>query len=139
MKTFIAILFFATNAFAYELDAPSAFLAIVYPGTYSGRTESGEACGISVNSNANGVVVTGWDSSKTESKFIANGSSYRWNPGQRFYLQSDIDSFGHNNNTKESLVRTIAVTEKTQYVVVGHGARVNGNLSESFVVCIINL
>lgn len=138
MKTLIAALLLAsTSAFAADLDAPSALLKTLPEGSYRGLTTTEEDCVVRVQRLSTGVSVT--VSSRTLSKGheTLNASNYRWNPGQRLFFSSVMERT--SNSSTESFVRTIAVEEKTQYVVAGEIFRSNSGTKESVVECIVNL
>ncbi len=138
MKTFIAALLLATtSAFAADLDAPSALLRTLPEGSYKGLTTAEEDCVVRVKRLTTGVSVTVSSPALSKNHETLNESHYRWNPGQRLFFSSVIERT--SNSSSESFVRTIAVEEKTQYVVAGEIFRSANGTRESVVECIVNL
>lgn len=138
MKTLIAALMLTSvSAFATELDATDALLNTLPLGSYTGQTERGEACSVKVSERSSGILVSVSSKGQTKSHETKIGSGYRWQPGQRLFFNSEITRA--RNSSTENFVRTIAVTENTQYVVAGSLYRSTTGNSESVIECIVNL
>lgn len=134
---FTALLLTSVSAFATELDATDALLNTLPIGTYSGQTEAGDKCAVKVSERPQGVLVSVSANGETKSHETKVGAGYRWRPGQRLFFNSVISRT--SNSSTESFVRTIAVTESTQYVVAGSLYRSTTGNSESVIECIVNL
>lgn len=138
MKTFIAaLLLISTQAFATELDATEALLNTLPAGSYSGISVEGDNCSVAVQKLSTGVNVSASSNGKTKSYEILNGSGYRWNPGQRLFFSSIITRT--SDSSSENFIRSIAVKNTTQYVVVGNISRTDNGTKESVIECVINL
>lgn len=138
MKTLIAALLLAsTSTFATDIDAPTALLKTLPEGSYRGLTTSEEDCVVRVKRLSTGVSVTVSSSALSKGHETLNESHYRWNPGQRLFYSSVMERT--SNSSTESFVRTIAVEEKTQYVVAGEIFRSSNGTKESVAECIVNL
>lgn len=138
MKILIAALMLTSvSAFATELDATDALLNTLPIGTYSGQNDNGENCAVKVSEHSNGIVVSVSAAGQTKSHETKIGSGYHWRPGQRLFYNSFITRT--SNSSTENFVRTIAVTENTQYVVAGSLYRSTTGNSESVIECVVNL
>lgn len=138
MKTFIAaLLLVSTQAFATELDATEALLNTLPTGSYSGVSVEGHDCSVAVQKLSSGVNVSVSSHGKTKNYETLNGSGYRWNPGQRLFFSSLITRT--SDSSSENFIRSIAVKETTQYVVVGNITRTGNGTKESVIECVINL
>lgn len=138
MKTLIAALLLVTSsAFAYELDATEALLQTVAAGEYTGITPAGDDCSVAVRNLSSKVAVVATANGITKRSEVYSGATYRWKPGQRSFLATTLTTT--LNGSKENILRTIAVSTNTQYVVVAD-LIVDGRRSEETKVeCIINL
>lgn len=138
MKTiFAAILLVSSSAFAYELDATEALLQTIRAGEYQGVTPQGDDCQVSVRDLTNKVAVVASSEGVTKRSEIVTGSTYRWKPGQRSFLATNLTTT--LSGSKENVFRTIAVGQKTQYVVVADVVVDNRDVNETKVECIIDL
>jgi hypothetical protein len=139
VKSLLALFFvFSGSTFASDLDATDALLSTLPAGEYSGFTLKKLPCSVSVRVLSNRVAVVATDSDLTKRSEVYNGAVYRLKPGKREFLASVLTTT--LTDKRENFVRTIAVTENTQYVVVGDiissSAR---DKQESVVECIVNL
>ncbi len=134
---FAALLLTSVSAFATELDATEALLNTLPVGTYSGQNDAGDKCAVNVRERTHGVHVSVSANGGTRSHETKVGAGYRWRPGQRLFFNSVITRT--SNSSTESFVRTIAVTERTQYVVAGTLYRSTTGNYESVIECIVNL
>ncbi len=138
MKTLIAALMLTSvSAFATEIGATDALLNTLPLGTYSGQTERGEACKVQVSERSSGIMVSVSANGRTKGHETKHDAAYRWQPGQRLFFNSTITRT--SNSSTESFVRTIAVTERTQYVVAGSLYRSTTGNSESVIECVVDL
>lgn len=139
MKTFLAaLLIVSTNAFAQELDATEALLQTLPAGTYYGESTKGGDCQVKVQKRSTGVKVSASANGQTMSYETLNQTSYRWNPGQRLFFSSVVSKYPHNERS-EDFIRTIAVKENTQYVVVGNLFHSGRDSKETIIECVVNL
>lgn len=140
MKSLLAALLIVSgSAFSQEIDATEALLSILPPGEYRGTlADSSERCEVSVRNLSNRVAVVATKPGLTTRTEVYVGASY-WRRSQREFLSSVLTT--SLTGKRENFVRTVAVTEKTQYVVVGDifisGDR--SSISESVVECVVNL
>lgn len=142
MKSFLALLLIISgSSFASKPDAQDATLALlsVLPaGDYRGITLIKTPCEISVRKLSDRVAVVATDHDFTKRSEVHSGAGYRFKPAKREFLSSILTTT--LTDKRENFVRTIAVTENTQYIVVGDiissSAR---DKHESIIECIVNL
>lgn len=138
MKTLIAaLLLVSSSAFAQELDSTDALLTILPAGEYSGVTPEGRNCAVSVRDLSSKVAVVASTDQLTKRSEVLSGAVYRWNPGTRSFLATVFTTT--LTGSTENILRTIAVTQNTQYVVVADRLVSNRSANESKVECVINL
>ena len=137
MKTLIALLLISTTAFATELDATEALLNTIPAGDYRGVSPDGNDCQVSVRTLSEKVAAVASENGFVKRSEVMEGASYRWNPANRPFLSSTLTTT--LTGQKENLVRTIAVKQNTQYVVVADIVSEDGRVSETKIECVINL
>lgn len=138
VKTFIAALFLVSGSlFAYELDATEALLETLPAGEYRGLTPKGINCEVSVVDLSDKVIVTASSENVIRTSEVTPGALYRWNPASRSFLASRIART--MSASRENILRTIAVTEKTQYVVVSDLIITDRETIENKVECVVEL
>jgi hypothetical protein len=138
VKTLIAtLLFVSSTTFAVTLDATEALLSILPAGNYNGVTPEESPCEISVRNLSNRIAVVASKTELSQRSEVFLGATYLWRPGKREFLSSTLTT--SLTDKRENFVRTIAVQENTQYVVVGNIITSNTGVSESVVECIVNL
>lgn len=138
MKTLIAaLLIVSSSTFAQELDATDALLTTIPAGEYRGLTPEGAACEVAIRDLTNKVAIVATNGNLTKRSEVAAGAVYRWQPGTRSFLATVLTTT--LRGSKENVFRTIAVTEKTQYVVVADVVVNNRDRNETKVECIIDL
>lgn len=117
MKFIIALLLSMSAAMASDLDATRALTDMLPVGHYSGVTEDGTACAVSISREEGGVLASVFIEGVGEmSRLIKNGTAYRFRPGQRYFLSSEFTPI--RDGRLEETFRTIAVDTFLQYVVV---------------------
>ena len=138
VKTLIAaFLIMSSSAFANELDATEALLSTLPAGVYTGITPHGDDCEISVRTLSDKVAVVATTATLTKRSEVVRGAVYRWNPGNRSYLATTFTTTLRGST--ENILRTIAVSQSTQYVVVADRVVNDRNASETKIECVINL
>lgn len=139
MKFFALLLVFtSTLAQANYLDATVALKEVLPLGSYSGVTEDDAACSVIVAEVANGVKVTVKSEGESLNRVVPFNSVFMWKPGKREFLSTSKTTLS-NGTEFEDVIRTIAVTDKTQYVVVAKIKTENRDVAEDARECIINL
>lgn len=108
MKTIKALFFLLTasvvvGAQAGELSAPEALDYILAPKTYFGAD-----CSMEISQDLGQAAVTGRKAGEELTVVIEEGVSYRWQPGQRYYI----------SGTMPYVFMTRMVEENVQYMVV---------------------
>lgn len=142
MKSLLALLFIVSgSSFASSSDtqdATAALLSILPAGEYRGITLMKTPCEISVRKLSDRVAVVATDHDFTKRSEVYTGAGHRFKPGKREFFASVLTTT--LTDKRENFVRTLAVTENTQYVVVGDiissSAR---DKRESIIECIVNL
>lgn len=134
----LLFVFTATLAQANYLDATVALKEVLPVGSYSGVTEDDSACSVIVSDVSNGVKVTVKSEGESLDRVVPFNSVFMWKPGKREFL-STAKTVLSNGTELEDVVRTIAVTDKTQYVVVAKIKTENRDVAEDARECIINL
>jgi hypothetical protein len=129
MKLFVALMLCSFSVFAAEIDATAAAQQVLPPAIYDGVDAQGEECRVAVSADDHGLVVVATAGQTSVSRSILKGSTYRFNPAQRLFLSSD------KLEDRESVLRTLAVEAKTQYVVVARSR----NGIEQRVECVVDL
>lgn len=122
---------------AFELDATEALLETLPAGQYQGLTPEGRNCGVVVQDLSDKVIVTASSAGVTRTSEVNTGALYRWNPANRSFLASRIART--MTASRENILRTIAVTEATQYVVVSDLIISDREVSEDRVECVVEL
>lgn len=138
MKTLLgAVLLISSVSYAQEFDATDALLRILPAREYSGRTSSGDFCQVSVRNLTNKIAVTVSANGASKRAEVSRGAVYHSNPGNRSFLATVLTTT--LTGSRENILKTIAVTETTQYVVASDLVINNRQTSEQFVECIVNL
>lgn len=139
MKMLIVLMLAISSAFASEYDATRAMTEVLHVGYYTGTTEDGRHCAVSIYREEGGVLATVIiDGVGEMTRVVKNGSHYRWRPGQRYFLSSEY--FENGRNRVEETFRTIAVDQFRQYVVIARRLQTTDrNEREDARECIINL
>lgn len=138
MKTLIAaFLLVSSSAFAQELDATDALLTTLPAKEYRGITPDGDDCQVAVRDLSSKVAIVATAGNLTRRAEVYSGAVYRWQPGQRFFLATNLTTT--LNGSKENVFRTIAVTSNTQYVIVADEVINNREREVVKVECIIDL
>lgn len=138
MKLLTAFLLaFSLNAFSQELDATEALLSTISAGEYSGKSTKGNACSVKVVKLSGKVAVIVAADGLINRSEVMEGAVYRWNPGNRSFLASVFTTT--LTGSRENVLRTIAVTQNTQYVVVADVIIENRDVTERAAECVINL
>lgn len=132
-----ALLLMSSFSYAREYDANDAFLSIMRAGDYSGRTSSGSYCQVSVRNLSSKIAVVVSANGTSKRSEVSRGATYHANFANRSFLATTLTTT--LTGSRENILRTIAVTDATQYVVVSDVTIDNRNTSESFVECIVNL
>ncbi len=135
----LALFFVATHVSAQSLEATVALKQVLGPGHYTGVTPEGVDCAFNLSTNASGLTATAMSEGQVISRHIDVGSIYRWNPGTRYFLSSERVYSRDGINSVETVFRTLAVEEMTQYVVVARVIVRNTEVREDKVECIIDL
>lgn len=125
------------NAFAQELDATDALLSTLPAGEYTGTSPKGKACGVVVVKLSGKIAVIVKADGLVNRSEVMEGAVYRWNPGNRSFLASVFTTT--LTGSRENILRTIAVTERTQYVVVADVIIDDRDVFERAAECVINL
>lgn len=139
MKTLIVLMLAMSSAFSSEYDATRAMTEVLHVGYYSGTTEDGRNCAVSISRQESGVMASVIiDGMGEMTRVVKNGTHYRWQPGQRYFLSSEY--FQNGRNRVEETFRTIAVDQFRQYVVIARRLETTDrNEREDARECIINL
>ena len=139
MKTLIVLLLAMSSAFASEYDATRALTEVLHVGYYTGTTEDGRVCAVSISREEGGIMASVIIDGRGEmTRVVKNGTNYRWRPGQRYFLSSEY--FQNGRNRVEETFRTIAVDQFRQYVVIARRlVTTDRDADEDARVCIINL
>lgn len=138
MKFFAAmVLLVSFAAQANYLDATVALKEVLPVGVYSGEDLDGESCSVEVMNTAGGVNVTVFGQGRELNRVVPFSSVFRWQPGTREFLSTSITRNGVNSD--EDVLRTIAVKENTQYVIVAKIATRNRDVMETSLECVVNL
>lgn len=144
MKRFIAAAFLMTtfSAFGYGPSAVDTMLSILPLGTYTGTTDSGEACSVTVNEvnyPEKRIAVTVENNTNRVFKVIADGSEFAFKSyksefiqSERFYVNSDRSSY------VDRIVRTVSAGDNRLYVVVANESTVNRDVSVEAAECVVN-
>ncbi len=134
---FVLLMLVSGHAFSQELDATEALLSTINVGEYSGKNPRGGECSVRVVALSGKVAVTVYSDGLTGRSEVEEGAVYRWNPGNRSFLASVFTTT--LTGSRENIIRTLAVTENTQYVVVADVIIENRDVTEKAVECVINL
>lgn len=138
MKVLASALFFVSLAAqANYLDATVALKEVLPVGTYSGVDLDDERCSVDVMDTAGGVNVTVYGKGKVLNRVVPFSSVFRWQPGKREFLSTSISRNGVNSD--EDVLRTVAVEENTQYVIVAKIATRNRDVLETSLECVVDL
>lgn len=138
MKTLIAaLLLVSSSAFAQSYDATEVLLSILPAKDYRGVTPVGTPCEVSVRNLSNRVAVVASTLGFTTRSEVYVGAYYAKPRGSRTFLASVLTTT--LTDKRENFVRTIAVTENTQYIAVGDIISWDGRTRESVIECIVNL
>lgn len=138
MKTLLlAFALFTAGAFAFELTAREALLSTITAGEYNGITPEGDACAVSIRDLTSKVAIIASVNGLTKRSEVLAGAVYRANPGNRSFLATVLTTT--LTGSRENIFRTIAVGERTQYVVVADLVIENRETFETKVECIIDL
>lgn len=138
MKFLAALcLLVSVAAQANYLDATVALKEVLPVGVYSGADLDGERCSVEVMNTAGGVNVTVFGQGRELNRVVPFSSVFRWQPGKREFLSTSIVRTGVNSD--EDVLRTVAVEEDTQYVVVAKIATRNRDVMETSLECVVNL
>jgi hypothetical protein len=130
-------LFMSLSAGAQELDATKALLTILPAGDYSGVTNDGAECNISILPLSNRIAVIGTSRDMIKRSEIEVGSRYRWNPGTRSFLHTTLTTT--LSDAKENVFRTLAVDKNKQYVVLADVVTKDRQTLETAIECIVDL
>lgn len=135
----LALLALTSLAQARELDATEALRRTLAPGVYEGVTpQAKQACTIFVMKVVDGLSVIAQTGDQRVVRRVNYGSVYRWNPGQRLFLSSLTQVAG--DAREESVFRTLAINDHTQYAVVSVVRSINRTVtSKNEIECEINL
>lgn len=125
------------SSFAIELDATEALLTTLPAGEYTGKSIKGNDCSVKVVQLSEKVAVVVSADGIINRSEVTEGAVYRWNPGNRSFLASVFTTTF--TGSRENIIRTIAVTQNTQYVVVSDVIIENRDVSERIAECVINL
>ncbi len=131
------VLLISGQLFAQELDATTALLSTLNAGEYKGLSPRGEECSVRVSVLSGKVAVTVYSEGLSGRSEVQEGATYRWNPANRSFLSSVFTTT--LTGSRENILRTIAVTQKTQYVVVADVVINDREVTETTAECIINL
>lgn len=138
MRILLSIMMFmSVSVAAQELDATKALLTILPAGDYTGVTNNGEECNISILPLSNRIAVVGNSGDISKRSEIEVGSRYRWNPGTRSFLHTTLTTT--LSDSKENVFRTLAVDKKKQYVVLADIVSKDRETIETAIECIIDL
>lgn len=138
MKTLIGtLLLISSVSYAQDFDATDALLRVLPARDYSGRTSDGDLCQVSVRNLSNRIAVIVSSNGQTKRGEVFRGATYRWNPANRSFLASALTTT--LDGSRENIVKTIAVTDASQYVVVSDVVTDDRNTSESLLECIVSL
>ena len=139
MKTlFFALLSLSLSVSASEIDVTEALTQSLPLGTYSGESlKTHGPCQLTLKKSSRGILVLVSADHMKLTREIEFGSAYRWRPGTRELLSSERAAT--NDGMSESVFRTIAVKENTQYVVVSKREVTNRDSFEVKIECVINL
>lgn len=138
MKVLAALcLIVSFAAQANYLDATVALKEVLPVGVYSGVDLDGKNCSVEVMNTAGGVNVTVFGQGRELNRVVPFSSVFRWKPGKREFLSTSITRNGVNSD--EQVLRTVAVQEDTQYVIVAKIATRNRDVMETSLECVVNL
>lgn len=137
MKTLIsALLLMSSVSYAQELDATAALLNVLPATEYSGRTSQGDECQVSVRNLSDRIAVVVSANGYWRRGEVFRGAAYRYNPANRSFLATVLTTT--LTGSRENIVKTIAVTDRSQYVVVSEFVIDNRQTHENFIECIVN-
>ena len=118
MKSLVVLVTLLTSSFALSntLEATRALESLLRFGRYSGiELKTQKKCSLGLTSVPEGTVMTLVSGDREIEHLVAESSMYQLKPGQRFFLSSTFERNGRF--TQESVFRTIAINDTTQYVV----------------------
>ncbi len=139
MQALIVLVLAMATAIASEYDATRAMTEVLHVGYYTGTTKDGRVCAVSISRQESGVMASVIiDGVGEMNRVVKNGTYYRWQPNQRYFLSSEY--FQNGRNRVEETFRTIAVDQFRQYVVIARRLETTErNEREDARECIINL
>ncbi len=140
MKFLSALLLLVSFAAqANYLDATVAMKEVLPVGIYSGVDEAGSYCSVKVEDVAAGVRATAVTRKGVLSRVVPYASEFRFRPGTREFLSTEKVYGRDRTQSVEEVLRTIAVDQTRQYVVVAKITINNREVIEEAHECIINL
>ena len=131
------IMLMSISVAAQEVDATKALLTILPRGDYSGETTNGNECNISILTLSNRVAIIATAGERSKRSEIEVGSKYRWNPGTRAFLHTNLITT--LSDMKENIFRTLAVDKNKQYVVLADVITKDRKTIETAIECIVDL
>lgn len=137
MKKFIfglMTLMLSVSAFAVEISAPDALLAILRPGTYFGVNSN---CSVTLEEQQDGVLVTAQKGNMKLQRFIEEGTQYRIRPA-RYFLSSERSRARNSVNYTEEIFMTRA-SNLGQHMVVEHIKVDNRRTQKETIECEVAL
>ena len=142
MKTIIAVSLMILSFVAQStevLPATQALNSILRLKTYYGKTlEGGNDCKISLRMQEEGIYILAEADEKSVERWVKHDGAYRWQPGVRYFLSSEIKRLrGNEKNVYTFMTR--AMTESTQYMVVDISEHRDRDIIRNTIECEINL
>ncbi|MBC7539150.1 MAG: hypothetical protein H7281_10035 [Bacteriovorax sp.] len=139
----LAISLAAFNSFASGSDAVNKLTSYLPIGSYTGSTDQGTACLVSVsevNYPKKDIQVRVIEGNNDLTKLVTEGSEFGFKDYKKEFIQIDHTIVGNDDvNYVERIIRTVNAGDNKLYVVVSFSAVFNTNTDTQVAECIINL
>lgn len=126
-----------------ESSASQKFLSYLPQGQYTGLSDAGVDCTVSVsevNFPKKDILVQVREGGVELSKLIAEHSDFAHKDYKREFIQTDRSFIGASTgNFVERIVRTVSAGTNAQYVVVSYAVTLNRHRDVQTAECVINL
>jgi hypothetical protein len=145
MKNLIlcALTFASVSAFAQDMSAVAKFTKFIPIGKYSGTSDLGLSCTVSVNL-ANypyqDILVSVTEGNSVNTKLIAVNSEFGYKDYKREFVQTEQTALGNDDsNYVERIIRTVLADNNKQYIVISYSTVINNETVTESSNCLIDL
>lgn len=145
MKILLAVAICLTTvcSFAASTNAVDKLTTYLPVGSYSGKTDQGRACSVSVNEvnyPDKDIQVRITEGKKDLTKLIAAGSEFSYKDYKKEFIQTERTLINDDDTTYvERIIRTVNAGDNKLYVVVSFNTVINTESDEQVAECVINL